>query len=149
MNRSFCIFSCLLVATVCGQTRGSRTFELTLPDDWQEASAVYVVFKDLEVPGNRAVVFRLFATGPAGDQSLGAVSVLGKAPDATGVQHLERLEANVTREFRRWATTAKPSSTVTIRVKPYAGLREAPDYAWQVKEVKLEASKESVAAFFP
>ena len=29
------------------------------------------------------------------------------------------------------------------------GLRAAPDYAWQVKEVKLETSKESVAAVFP
>ena len=138
MKRGLCAILLLFVAAAWCQTKGPRTFDLSLPVNWRDASAVVVVFKDLEVPANRPVVFRLYATGQNGEMSLGAFSVLGKSRDAKGVQHLERTEANITGEFRRWVETAKPDSGVSIVVKPFAGLREAADYPWTVKEVELE-----------
>jgi hypothetical protein len=111
-------------------------FRLTLPDNWQQASTILIVFKNLDVPENRSAVFRLYAGSEA--RSIGSVSVIGRSREAKGTRHIDRLEANVTEEFRRWAATAKPTSTVTIQVKPYAGLKEDPDYIWQAKEVRLE-----------
>ena len=130
----------LLFSTAAGwcQTKGSRTFDLALPKNLREASAVVVVFKDLEVPANRPVVFRLYGPGQSVEQSLGSFSVMGKSRDAKGMQHVERIEANITEEFLRWAEKAKPGSRVSILVKPFAGLKEAEDYPWTVKEVELE-----------
>ena len=138
MKRGLCAIPLFFVAAAWCQTKGPRTFDLSLPANWRDASAVVVVFKDLEVPANRPVVFRLFAPGQNGEERLGAFSVLGKSRDAKGVQHLDRIEANITEEFRRWVETAKPDSGVSIVVKPFAGLREAADYPWTVKEVELE-----------
>jgi len=138
MKQGLCAIFLLFAATAWCQTKGPRTFDLSLPKNWRDASAVVVVFKDLEIPANRPVVFRLYAPGQNGEESLGAFSVMGKSPDAKGVQHLERMEANITGEFRRWAETAKSDARVSIVVKPFAGLREAVDYPWTVKEVELE-----------
>ena len=128
----------LFGAAVWCQTQGPRTFELPLPENWRQRAAVLVVFENLEVPENRGVVFRLFASGQSEDQSLGSFAVLGKSREAKGRQLLKRTEVNITKGFRLWAEAAKPGSRISIHVKPYAGLREANDFTWLVKEVKLE-----------
>jgi hypothetical protein len=121
-----------------GQTTGPRQFEVALPDNWPQGQSISVVFKDLEVPENRPVVFRLFAVEKDQERPIGEVSLLGKSADAIGTRHLDRLEANITQRFRRWAETAKPRENITLCVRPFAGLKEAPDYRWNVGEVSLE-----------
>ena len=138
MSKGLCAILLLLNTAAWCQTKGSRTFDLALPKNLHEASAVVMVFKDLEVPANRPVVFRLYAPGQSGEQSLGSFSVMGTSRDAKGTQHVERMEANITAEFRRWEEKAKPGPRVSILVKPFAGLRAAEDYPWTVKEVELE-----------
>jgi hypothetical protein len=128
----------LTVAVACSQTKGPRTFDLDLPGSWREANALIVVFHDLEVPENRPVVFRLFAPGKGDETSIGSLPVVATSPEARGMKRIERAEVNVTTAFRRWAETSKPGRRVSIRVEPFAGLREAKDYAWKVREVKVE-----------
>jgi len=70
-------------------------------------------------------------------ENLGSVAIMSKSREAKGTRHIDRLEANITDAFRRFAS--KSTATITIVVKPYDGLREARDYVWQVKDVRLEA----------
>ena len=125
------------------QSKGPRAFDLALPDNWKQAANLVLVFKDLEVPEDRSVVFRLFPAGqseaiPAKNDSLASVSVVAKSRHAKGLRRIDKLEVNLSSEFRRWAEKAKPGERVSVVVKPYAGLREANDYPWQVRELKLE-----------
>ena len=138
MRGRLLLISCLTVAVACSQTKGPRSFDLDLPVSWREANALIVVFHDLEVPENRPVVFRLFAPGKGEESSLGSLPIIATSPEARGIKRFERAEVNVTTAFRRWAETSKPGQRVSIRVEPFAGLREAKDYAWKVREVKVE-----------
>ena len=111
-------------------------FQLRLPEKWQSASTINLVLKNVEIPQNRGVILRVYAGSDP--QSIGSVSFLGTSPQATGTRHLDRVEINLTLGFRRWATTARPGSTVKIQVKPFAGLKEDSDYRWQVNEADIE-----------
>jgi len=137
MQRYFSALLFLFGLAVWGQTKGARTFDLTLPENWKHASHLVLVFKDLEVPENRGVVFRLFPAGQSGEQSIGSVAVMAKSPTAKGTQRIEKLEVNLSGEFRRFAEKAT-GNRISVMVKPYAGLREAKDYSWKVGQIKLE-----------
>ncbi len=135
-----CLIAFLLLFGVAGwgQTKGPRTFELTLPENWSNGKNVVLVLKDLEVPENRGVVFRLFPAGQSDVESLASVSVVARSRNAKGVQHFDELAMNLSGEFRQWAERAKRGNRISVIVKPYAGLHEANDYPWHVKELKLE-----------
>jgi hypothetical protein len=135
----WCLSALLLLgAAAWSQSKGARTFDLPLPENWKDSQHLILVFKDLEVPEDRGVVFRLYPAGQNGGDSLGSVAVLAKSPKAKGTQQIRRLEVSLSGEFRRWAQRA-PGERVSVVVKPYAGLREANDYVWKVGELKLEA----------
>ena len=143
MTRCFSAVLLLFGALAWSQSKGPRTFDLALPENWKQAENLVLVFKNLEVPEDRGVVFRLFPAGQSEaiqtkDDSLASVSVVANSRHAKGVRHIDKLEVNLSSEFRRWAEKAKTGEWISIIVKPYAGLREANDYPWQVKELKLK-----------
>lgn len=139
MNKYLSALLLLFGAVGWCQTKGARTFDLALPENWKQAKAVVLVFKNLEVPEDRSVVFRVVPSGRSEDtERLGTLSVVAKSRNSKGVRHLGQLEVNLSAGFRRWAETARTGERVSITVKPYAGLREAVDFPWQVGELKLE-----------
>jgi hypothetical protein len=138
MNRRLCVLALILGAVGCAQSKGPRTFDLDLPQNWSKAGTLVLAFDSLEVPAAQGVVFRMFPARDGRGNSLGSVSVLAKSREDKGTQRIDRIEMNLGREFRRWAEE-QHSGRISITLKPYSGLREAPDFVWQVKQVRLEA----------
>jgi hypothetical protein len=137
MTRLF-VLVLLLGAVGCAQTKGPRTFDLELPQDWTKAGTLVLAFESLEVPAAQGVVFRMFPAGDGAATSLGSVAVLAKSREDKGTQRIDRIEMNLGKEFRRWAEE-QHSGRISISLRPYSGLREAPEFLWQVKRVRLEA----------
>ena len=138
MNRRLSALLFLLGTVGWCQGKGARTFELELPSGWKTAKDLVLVLEGLEVPAGRGVVLRLYPAGEVGAESLGSVSVLAKSRDAKGVQRLPKIEMNLGEEFHRWAAK-RSGHKISVSIKPYAGIREAPDLVWQVQEIRLEA----------
>ena len=137
MSTRFGALLMLLSSLAWSQDKGARTFQLELPEGWKSAKALVLVFQDVEVPAGRGVVFRLFPPGAGAAENLGALAIPAKSPTAKGIQQFPKLEMNLSDVFRRWLE-AQNGSRVSITVKPYAGLREAPDLIWQVKDLHLQ-----------
>jgi hypothetical protein len=72
MQRYFSALLFLFGLAVWGQTKGARTFDLTLPENWKHASHLVLVFKDLKCLKTGAWFSGCFQPGRAASKASGA-----------------------------------------------------------------------------
>ncbi len=130
-------FWILAFLTCCSNAQPDKVHTFQLPENWRKATSASLIIQGLEAPKNRAVILRVI-TADSSSAELGSYTLMAESPEAKGNWQRPRVEIKLTTAFRKWAETKEDTREIRLRIRPYAGLKEAPDYKWTAKEIRLE-----------
>jgi len=139
----------LLVACAAGEGRQAKDAPppappqiFTVPVPAQAATAqLFVVLRDVSVPKNTPVRFRLYALVNGADSiALGSTAVPAISRQAEGAQTIPQLQVTVTDGLRAWLKTAPRSDSIRVSVRAFGDANREPAQ-WRVGSLAIVARR--------
>ena len=122
----------------------SKEFEVEIPVGVDSARSVFLELSDVRLPRMASVVLRARSlesvAGTVTELPLGSIGLLAESRNAQGVTHHDIVRIEVSKRLKRWRQDHPGTSTLRIRVVPFAGADPLPTLKWSAASARLSLS---------
>lgn len=141
MARFVLFLSCLVLASASSADRADpvRSFSLSLPPKWRDATNIRLVVEGMTVARNQALKLRVTAIGSDGPETfLGSAGVPASGGNAA-IEQLPPIRIDVTRALKGLPGSLTKGDALEIRIRAVDGRNEPlADLKWEAHSVRLQ-----------